>query len=132
MTNLRLIPVGIVLNMRLSQHIHNNIHGEGEPLHVWAAKLAQDSPNQGASPGGDPLTALRSVYEAVCAHETEAFFRDFCGDADPTRDIVIVHDPQPAGMIPAVRARGLKCVWRCHIGLDVETDVTRSAWDFIL
>jgi len=47
------------------------------------------------------------------------------------RDIVIVHDPQPAGMIPALLLRGAHVVWRCHIGHDrVNADV-EAAWQFL-
>src|SRR5919106_5070122 len=32
-------------------------------------------------------------------------------------DFVIVHDPQPVGMIELVQGSGAKWVWRCHIDL---------------
>ena len=31
-------------------------------------------------------------------------------------DVVVLHDPQTAGLIPAMRRRGARVVWRCHIG----------------
>jgi trehalose synthase len=46
-------------------------------------------------------------------------------------DIVIVHDPQPAGLIEFVRARGAKVVWRCHIGSDEPNGHTRDGWAFL-
>ena len=33
-------------------------------------------------------------------------------------DVVIVHDPQPAGLIAPLRAAGAAAIWRCHVGLD--------------
>jgi trehalose synthase len=45
---------------------------------------------------------------------------------------VIVHDPQPAGLVPHVRAAGAAAIWRCHIGVDEANDVVRSAWTFLL
>lgn len=47
------------------------------------------------------------------------------------RDIVILHDPQPAGLAPALRRLGATVVWRCHIGVDEPTDVVRKAWAFL-
>jgi trehalose synthase len=47
------------------------------------------------------------------------------------RDIVIVHDPQPAGMIPELLLRGAHVVWRCHIGHDVLNEQVETAWHFL-
>lgn len=47
------------------------------------------------------------------------------------RDVVIVHDPQPAGMIPALMERGARVIWRCHIGQDVVNEEVRRAWRFL-
>ena len=46
--------------------------------------------------------------------------------------MVIVHDPQPAGLIPAIRDVGCPIIWRCHIGLDHPHDLARKAWRFLL
>ena len=46
-------------------------------------------------------------------------------------DVVLLHDPQTAGLAaPLVRA-GARVIWRCHIGVDWENEVTRAAWDFL-
>ena len=47
------------------------------------------------------------------------------------RDIVILHDPQTAGMVDAVRSTGAAVIWRCHVGLDRPNSVAREAWDFL-
>jgi trehalose synthase len=47
------------------------------------------------------------------------------------QDIVILHDPQTAGMAAAVRATGATVMWRCHVGLDVVNERAREAWDFL-
>ena len=44
---------------------------------------------------------------------------------------MILHDPQTAGLIPAVKAAGVPVVWRCHIGVDVPNDIARGAWRFL-
>ena len=47
-------------------------------------------------------------------------------------DVVILHDPQTAGLVPAVRARGVPVVWRCHVGIDEPSDPVREAWRFLM
>ena len=46
-------------------------------------------------------------------------------------DVVILHDPQTAGLAPFLVARGCKVIWRCHIGVDEPGDIVRSAWNFL-
>jgi trehalose synthase len=46
-------------------------------------------------------------------------------------DIVVLHDPQTAGLIPAIKETGAATVWRCHIGLDEPNDCARRAWEFL-
>ncbi len=46
-------------------------------------------------------------------------------------DVVILHDPQTAGLVDAVAATGAKVIWRCHVGLDVANDTARQAWSFL-
>ena len=46
-------------------------------------------------------------------------------------DIVILHDPQTAGLDPAGCARGVPVIWRCHVGLDVPNELAREAWGFL-
>jgi trehalose synthase len=91
---------------RVTKRIHNLMHGEHVP---------------GLS--GDD----RTCYEATNRANTDAL-RGMIGDGD----ILIVHDPQPmplAGMLG--NDLDLLCIWRCHIGLDVDTDETLEAWRFL-
>jgi trehalose synthase len=46
-------------------------------------------------------------------------------------DVVVVDDPQPAGLIPALAQAGAVVVWRCHIGTDHPGPQARDAWDFL-
>ncbi|HEX2346013.1 MAG TPA: hypothetical protein VHI12_05475, partial [Gaiellaceae bacterium] len=46
-------------------------------------------------------------------------------------DVVIVHDPQPAGLIDALVERGASVVWRCHVGCDSVNEWTERAWAFV-
>jgi trehalose synthase len=47
------------------------------------------------------------------------------------RDVVILHDPQTAGLVEPLRRTGAKVIWRCHIGLDEPNDTVRDAWAFL-
>jgi trehalose synthase len=46
-------------------------------------------------------------------------------------DVVILHDPQTAGLCAAMRDAGATAIWRCHVGLDTPNDLARKAWDFL-
>ncbi|MGH9139110.1 MAG: glycosyltransferase [Acidimicrobiales bacterium] len=92
----------------LTKRIHNNLHsapGDGGPL-------------------GD---AEREVYEA----SLEPSLVELRERVRP-EDVVIVHDPQPAGLIPGLRkAVGVPVIWRCHVGIDEPSDLARRAWRFL-
>jgi trehalose synthase len=46
-------------------------------------------------------------------------------------DVVLVHDPQPAGLIPALKRAGAIVVWRCHVGRDTPNEWTERSWAFL-
>ena len=48
-----------------------------------------------------------------------------------TGDIVILHDPQTAGLAAAARGAGAHVVWRCHVGRDTPNESTGLAWAFL-
>ncbi|MRG93710.1 glycosyltransferase [Polyangium spumosum] len=46
-------------------------------------------------------------------------------------DVVLLHDPQTAGLAPSLLAAGARVLWRCHIGADdVNADV-ELGWRFL-
>lgn len=91
----------------LTKRIHNLLHG---------------------SPGdGGPLGSAESaLYDAVLA----ANLRNLSAVVR-SGDVVLLHDPQTAGLIPGMRAAGAHVVWRCHVGRDTATDLTDVAWAFL-
>jgi trehalose synthase len=91
----------------VTKRIHNRLHG---------------------APGdGGPLDEdARRVYEDVLAANAAALVPRV-----RPGDVVIVHDPQPAGLTQALRAAGAAVIWRCHVGLDEPNDLTREAWAFL-
>jgi trehalose synthase len=92
---------------RVTKRLHNALHGE--------------------KGDGSPLDdAARRIYEAA-AH-------DNAGDllARVRRgDVVLLHDPQTAGLAPYLRRAGARVVWRCHIGADCTNEETTRGWDFL-
>jgi trehalose synthase len=73
-----------------------------------------------------PVEADRPTYEQV----TGAAAEQLAGRVAPG-DVVILHDPQTAGLAPALRARGIGTAWRCHVGVDEPTDAVRATWAFL-
>jgi trehalose synthase len=92
----------------VTKRIHNHLHG---------------SPGD----GGALDDAARQIYEQVLA----ANLADFAGRVH-TGDVVILHDPQTAGLVPAAREAGATVIWRCHVGLDHPNELARAAWAFLL
>src|SRR5215211_636473 len=81
----------------------------------------------GAEGDGRPLDeAARGIYERTLRAEAGALAARI-GE----RDVVILHDPQTAGLVEPLRRTGAKVVWRCHIGLDEPNDTVRDAWAFL-
>jgi len=46
-------------------------------------------------------------------------------------DIVVLHDPQPAGLAAAMSRRGARVIWRCHVGTDTANQCTEEGWEFL-
>ena len=90
----------------VTKRLHNRLHGADDP----------------------PLSARdREVYERRCASNAEAF----AARVRPG-DVVLLHDPQTAGMIPRLRETGAPLIWRAHVGLDLPNEMAREAWEFLI
>jgi trehalose synthase len=92
---------------RITKRVHNHLHG---------------------SPGdGGPLGPKEhAVYLDALEPNAEALAK-----LVRPRDIVILHDPQTAGLVAPMKEVADIVVWRCHVGLDVPNDIARNAWDFL-
>jgi trehalose synthase len=92
---------------RVTKRLHNQLHGaaDREPL-------------------GEPE---RQVYEDACRANAELLAARI-----RARDVVLLHDPQTAGLIPRLLELGVPVIWRAHIGLDLPNDTARGAWRFLL
>jgi trehalose synthase len=91
----------------ITKRIHNRLHGF-------------------AGDGGPLGDAERAVYEQTLAANAEEL-----AELVHPRDLVILHDPQTAGLAARVRETGATVMWRCHVGLDVANAHAREAWDFL-
>lgn len=81
----------------------------------------------GSCGDGSPLgEAERRVYEQVMhdnAVELAGFVR--------AGDVVILHDPQTAGLVEPLRRVGARVLWRCHIGADRLDPEVELGWEFL-
>jgi trehalose synthase len=90
----------------LTKKIHNLIHGHGTP---------------------EINNEEKALYDKV-SRENADEFRPML----KPEDILVIHDPQPMGMGALLAGEvGMRSLWRCHIGLDIHTPETRTAWGFL-
>jgi trehalose synthase len=92
----------------VTKRLHNRLHGH-------------------AGDGGALGEAERAIYERCTAKHAELLAQRV-GRAD----VVLLHDPQTAGMIPRLLETGVPVIWRAHIGLDLPNDLAREAWRFLI
>jgi trehalose synthase len=77
--------------------------------------------------GGELGDAERRIYEDALAPNLEGLLR-----LVRPHDIVIIHDPQPGGLIPGLKKHlAVPVVWRFHVGVDAPGDLSRRAWGFL-
>jgi trehalose synthase len=91
----------------ITKRLHNLLHGE-------------------PGDGGELGEAEHAHYRDVLS----ANLTEFLSLVDPT-DLVVLHDPQPAGMCAGIMHTGARVVWRCHVGRDQPNDRTGIAWEFL-
>ena len=91
----------------ITKRIHNRLHG---------------APGDDG-PLGDPE---RAHYRAVLDGNAKALL-----DMARPGDLVILHDPQTAGLAPWLTEAGFATVWRCHVGTDNSNGWTDEAWGFL-
>lgn len=76
--------------------------------------------------GGELGAAERLLYERTNQENA----RQFLALTRPG-DVVIVTDPQPAGLVDPLRRAGHKVIWRCHLGRDSANPATELGWAFL-
>lgn len=82
----------------------------------------------GVPAGGLDISAEeREQYESTLRENAEAIAQEVRAG-----DVVLLHDPQVAGLAPALAGQGAIVIWRCHIGVDEPNDAARSAWRMLI
>lgn len=92
----------------VTKRLHNRLHG---------------APGDHRELGNRESSHYEAVLAANAVHLVEQV---------RSGDVVILHDPQTAGLASHLVNRGARVVWRCHIGADRVNDHTRQAWGFLL
>src|SRR5215469_13079408 len=90
----------------LTKRLHNQIHGD----------LA-GGPISGAEAGWYAKMLAANAVELL--HEIRPGY------------LVLLHDPQTAGLAAPLTSAGAQVAWRCHIGLDWQNEATAAAWSFL-
>jgi trehalose synthase len=92
----------------ITKRIHNKLHGH---------------PGDGGSLGSEERAAYEEILEDSSHHLT---------DLIRPNDVVFLHDPQTAGLIPAVQDAGAVTIWRCHVGIEISNEHVHEAIDFLV
>ncbi len=92
---------------RFTKRLHNLLHG---------------SPGDGGPVGA----AEHRLYLDVLTDNL-----DHIGSRVRPGDVVILHDPQTAGLAEGLHELGVHVVWRCHVGRDESNEFTDRAWSFL-
>jgi trehalose synthase len=90
----------------VTKHLHNAIHGFGDPGQLGASAHAAYR----RTLKGNVAELLRQVQPA---------------------DLVLLHDPQTAGLVEPLRKAGVRVAWRSHIGRDTPNEQSVSGWEFL-
>jgi trehalose synthase len=98
----------------------------GNPGFFSVTKRLHNHLHESAGDGGELGPEEHKTYEDALAEAADELLQ-----LVQPGDVVYIHDPQPAGLIPHINARDLKVVWRCHVGVDTPGPLARNAWDFL-
>ena len=91
----------------ITKRLHNQVHGDAS--------------------GGVLTAADASRYARMLAANAVELL-----DYIRPGDLVLLHDPQTAGLTEYMTHAGALVAWRSHIGVDWHNQVTEAAWSFLL
>lgn len=98
----------------------------GEPAFFGVTKRLHHALHGSAGDGRPLGVAEREAYEAVQRHNAPQLLGRI-----RRGDVVILHDPQTAGLAPALAGAGAVLAWRCHIGHDAVNAEVEGGWSFL-
>ena len=99
---------------------------EGSPGFFQITKTLHNALHGSSGYGAQLGERERSIYDEVLAAnavELEGVIRP--------GDIIILHDPQTAGLAPHLAGTGAYIIWRCHIGQDEADEEIDRGWAFL-
>jgi trehalose synthase len=99
---------------------------EGDPAFFEVTKRIHNGLYGSMGDGGRLGAAEAAVYRRTLERNAEPF-----GDFVRAGDVVVLHDPQTAGLVHTVRQLGAVPVWRCHVGSDRSNRWTERSWEFL-
>jgi trehalose synthase len=112
----RLVPLARGLGVRVDWHVIG-----GDPGFFAITKRLCERLYGSPGDGGPLGPAERAGYERMLRQPVPA---------DPG-DVVVLHDPQTAGLVPVLADRGCTVIWRCHVGVDAPNEHSLPAWEFL-
>lgn len=89
-----------------TKRLHNAIHGVGDPCGLGPAEHA--------------------LYQRVLQRNLPELLRQVS-----QQDLVLLHDPQSAGLLPPLKDAGIAVAWRSHIGRDTPNEQSVAGWEFL-
>ncbi len=99
---------------------------DGSPAFFAITKRVHNLLHGTPGDGGELGEAERETYEEALRPNIEDLrSRVRAGD------IVLLHDPQTAGMVVPLLETGARVVWRSHIGRDTDNAHTDRGWEFL-
>ncbi len=99
---------------------------DGDPEFFATTKRLHNFLHGSAGDGGE-------LGEKEHAHYTDVLEENLASVVDVIRpgDIVLLHDPQTAGLVDGLRALRALVAWRCHIGRDEGNELHDHGWEFL-
>jgi trehalose synthase len=91
----------------VTKRLHAALHGEGGDR----SRLGREE---------------RALYERVSRENAADLLR-----LVRAGDVVILHDPQTAGLAPYLAPANVSVIWRCHVGRDAPNGESERAWAFL-
>jgi trehalose synthase len=98
----------------------------GTPAFFALTKRLHNRLHEASGDGGPLGPAERELYAEVCGAAARAL-----GALVRPGDVVILHDPQTAGLAAPLAAAGAGVVWRCHVGVDAPGPLAAEAAAFL-
>lgn len=99
---------------------------DGDPEFFAITKRIHNGLYGGPGDGGPLGEQERARYDAVHRRNAE----ELIALVRPG-DVVVLHDPQPAGLAAVARRAGATVLWRCHVGREQPNEWTARAWAFV-